>query len=97
MTVEDKFARLNRMNSEALKAGGEKRIEKQHQAGKMTARERVLELLDAVFGRVSLRAGGRGGHQYEQDSCPRAGGTGRSCYLQVETDRSGTDCSGILR
>ena len=30
----------------AINGGGEKRIEKQHQAGKLTARERVQELFD---------------------------------------------------
>ena len=34
------------MRAEALKGGGEKRIEKQHQKGKLTARERVNLLLD---------------------------------------------------
>jgi propionyl-CoA carboxylase beta chain len=46
MTAEDKFKRLERMNQEALKAGGEERITKQHEAGKMTARERIEALLD---------------------------------------------------
>ena len=46
MAVEDKFKRLERMNAEAMKAGGEERIQKQHESGKMTARERAVALLD---------------------------------------------------
>ena len=37
---------LERRNAEARKGGGDKRIEKQHAAGKLTARERVDLLLD---------------------------------------------------
>ena len=46
MSVEDKFRELERRNEEALKAGGEARVKRQHDAGKMTARERVEYLLD---------------------------------------------------
>jgi propionyl-CoA carboxylase beta chain len=38
--------KLEQMREEAKLGGGEERIEKQHQAGKMTARERVEFLLD---------------------------------------------------
>lgn len=41
-----KFEELDRKNQEALLGGGEKRIEQQHAKGKLTARERVLLLLD---------------------------------------------------
>ena len=40
------FERLQKMNKEADLAGGQDRIDKQHQSGKMTARERILNLLD---------------------------------------------------
>ncbi|MFH1112473.1 MAG: acyl-CoA carboxylase subunit beta [Pseudomonadota bacterium] len=43
---EAKFEELERRLAEADQAGGEDKIAKQHKAGKMTARERVLELLD---------------------------------------------------
>jgi len=46
MDVEGKFEELERRNAEAKLAGGEARIEKQHAAGKQTARERVEYLLD---------------------------------------------------
>ena len=40
------FQRFEEMNEEALLGGGTKRIEKQHELGKLTARERVELLLD---------------------------------------------------
>lgn len=41
-----KFEELKKKLAESDVAGGEEKIAKQHKAGKMTARERVLELLD---------------------------------------------------
>ncbi len=46
MTIEEKLAELERRNAEAEIGGGETRIKKQHQAGKLTARERINFLLD---------------------------------------------------
>lgn len=43
---QEKFEELKRRLEEADQAGGTDKIEKQHKAGKMCARERVLELLD---------------------------------------------------
>ncbi|MFC0183237.1 propionyl-CoA carboxylase beta chain [Pseudarcicella hirudinis] len=45
-TNQSKFEVLERKNAEALLGGGEKRIEAQHQKGKLTARERISLLLD---------------------------------------------------
>jgi len=42
----EKFNRLNQKNQQALLGGGEKRIEAQHNKGKLTARERLDLLLD---------------------------------------------------
>jgi propionyl-CoA carboxylase beta chain len=39
-------ARLDRLDAEAEKGGGEARVQKQHEAGKLTARERIAILLD---------------------------------------------------
>src|SRR6266540_6116220 len=39
-------ALLDRLNAEAEKGGGEARIQRQHEAGKLTARERIDVLLD---------------------------------------------------
>ncbi len=46
MNLEDKFRQLEELNKQAELSGGEARKEKQHAAGKKTARERVLQLLD---------------------------------------------------
>lgn len=43
---EDKINLLKKKNEEALKGGGEKRIEAQHKKGKLTARERIHFLMD---------------------------------------------------
>ncbi len=43
----DPIQRLEEMEAKALVAGGEARIAKQHEAGKLTARERLEALLDA--------------------------------------------------
>ena len=44
--MTDPFVRLDSMNREALLGGGEDRIKKQHEGGKLTARERIDFLLD---------------------------------------------------
>src|SRR5262249_30219108 len=44
--MSDKLADLRRRNELAEKGGGEKRYEKQHKEGKLTARERISLLLD---------------------------------------------------
>jgi propionyl-CoA carboxylase beta chain len=46
LTLEEKFRELDKRNKEALLGGGEERMEKQHKACKLTARERVDLLLD---------------------------------------------------
>lgn len=45
-TTHDKIKNLNVLNAKVMAAGGHNRIEKQHAAGKMTARERIESLLD---------------------------------------------------
>lgn len=45
-TIAQKVERLQKLDAEALLGGGTKRIEKQHQNGKLTARERLELLLD---------------------------------------------------
>ncbi|MGF1465832.1 MAG: acyl-CoA carboxylase subunit beta [Sandaracinaceae bacterium] len=42
----DAVAVLDELNREALEAGGERRIQRQHDAGKLTARERIDMLVD---------------------------------------------------
>jgi len=45
-TMQEKIADLHRRTGEAMLGGGEDRLEKQHQGGKLTARERVDALVD---------------------------------------------------
>jgi len=44
--MQDKFDKLNQKSTEAKVGGGQKRIDKQHKKGKLTARERIHFLLD---------------------------------------------------
>jgi len=44
--IPDPYERLEQMEQQALVGGGEKRIAKQHAADKLTARERVEQLMD---------------------------------------------------
>src|SRR5688500_10676815 len=44
--MKDPIARLEEMEAKAMLAGGQARIDKMHQAGKLTARERISALLD---------------------------------------------------
>jgi propionyl-CoA carboxylase beta chain len=46
MSLQDRFEELHRRNQAADAAGGTERIERQHKAGKKTARERLEILLD---------------------------------------------------
>src|ERR1051325_1333418 len=46
MSTEDRLHELRKRREEAKLGGGRARIEKQHQAGKLTARERIDLLLD---------------------------------------------------
>ena len=45
-TIEEKLQRLRDLKAQALQGGGPERIERQHKAGKLTARERLDLLLD---------------------------------------------------
>ncbi len=46
MSMDDKLKYLEKLKKEALLGGGEERIRKQHEAKKLTARERITLLLD---------------------------------------------------
>jgi propionyl-CoA carboxylase beta chain len=46
MSVEEKLKKLEEMNARAALGGGEARVERQHAAGKLTARERIELLFD---------------------------------------------------
>jgi propionyl-CoA carboxylase beta chain len=44
--VSDKYRELDKLNEQAMIGGGQSRIDKQHEKGKLTARERIELLLD---------------------------------------------------
>ncbi len=46
MSIEGKLKKLDELNARSLLGGGEERIERQHAAGKLTARERIELLFD---------------------------------------------------
>jgi propionyl-CoA carboxylase beta chain len=46
MSIEERIKKLEELNAQALLGGGEARIERQHDAGKLTARERIELLFD---------------------------------------------------
>jgi propionyl-CoA carboxylase beta chain len=46
MTIDPKIQRLREMRAEAQLGGGQQRIDRQHDKGKLTARERIESLLD---------------------------------------------------
>ena len=46
MSIEEKIKKLEELNAAALLGGGSDRIERQHKAGRLTARERIDLLLD---------------------------------------------------
>ena len=46
MSIEEKIKKLEELNERALLGGGQDRIERQHKAGKLTARERLELLFD---------------------------------------------------
>jgi propionyl-CoA carboxylase beta chain len=46
MSIEEKLKRLEELNERAVLGGGQDRIDRQHQAGKLTARERLELLFD---------------------------------------------------
>ena len=47
LSTEKSICKLNEERARAFEGGGSKRIAAQHDKGKMTARERIQELLDA--------------------------------------------------
>ena len=68
-----KLAETNRLLSEIKKGGGEKRLQKQRDEGKMTARERIEYLLDKNS--ASIEIGAFAGYEMykEHGGCPSAG------------------------
>ena len=46
MPIDPKIEKLRQMREQSRLGGGQARIDRQHERGKMTARERVEKLLD---------------------------------------------------
>ena len=46
MSLQDKLDRLAQLKQRAVLGGGQQRIDRQHELGKLTARERIALLLD---------------------------------------------------
>lgn len=68
-----KLTEVNRLLNEIKKGGGEKRLQKQRDEGKLTARERIEYLLDKNS--ESIEIGAFAGYEMyeEQGGCPSAG------------------------
>ena len=75
---------LKRKFSQVKLGGGEKRIEKHHAKGKMTARERIDYLLDAKKPSVEIGAFAGDGMYEEHGGCPSGGVVIKMGYVQGE-------------
>ena len=64
LNEEPKIKRLKDTRRKAIEGGGQERIQKQHEKGKLTARERISELLDpGSFHELEMFSTQRGGNQ----------------------------------
>jgi acetyl-CoA carboxylase carboxyltransferase component len=68
-----RIADLQRRLKKIYEGGGKKRIEKEHEKGKMTARERVDYLLDKDTERIEVGAFAGDGMYAEHGGCPAGG------------------------
>lgn len=89
-----KLSGINRLLSEIKKGGGEKRLQKQRDEGKLTARERIEYLLDKNSKSIEIGAFAGFGMYSEHGGCPSGGVvvvmgyvSGRQC-LVVANDAS---------
>lgn len=89
-----KLAETNRLLNEIKKGGGEKRLQKQRNEGKLTARERIDYLLDKNSESIEIGAFAGYGMYEEHGGCPSGGVvvvmgyvSGRQC-LVVANDAS---------
>ncbi len=67
------LSELRRRFAQVAKGGGEKRIEKHHAKGKMTARERIDYLLDDAKAAIEIGAFAGDGMYKEHGGCPSGG------------------------
>lgn len=89
-----KLAETNRLLNEIKKGGGENRLQKQREEGKMTARERIEYLLDKNSESIEIGAFAGYGMYKEEGGCPSGGVvivigyvSGRQCVV-VANDAS---------
>ena len=68
-----RIAELQRRLKKIYEGGGKKRMDKEHEKGKMTARERVDYLLDKDTDRIELGAFAGDGMYEEHGGCPAGG------------------------
>lgn len=68
-----KISRMNQRFEKVMLGGGEKKIDKQHKKGKMTARERVDYLLDDNSSSIEIGAFAGYGMYKEYGGCPAGG------------------------
>ena len=68
-----RISELNRKFAEVKKGGGKKKIEKEHAKGKLTARERIDELLDSGRDHIEVGAFAGDGMYEEYGGCPGGG------------------------
>lgn len=87
-SLNDFMEQLKIGEQKIMKGGGEKRIEKEHKKGKMTARERINFLIDEDSEFLELGLWAAHGMYEQEGGCPSAGvviGTGkvsgRTCML----------------
>ncbi|MEM7087862.1 MAG: carboxyl transferase domain-containing protein [Bacteroidota bacterium] len=76
------LSELRRKLSKVKLGGGEKRIEKHHAKGKMTARERIDYLLDPKKPRIEIGAFAGEGMYEEHGGCPSGGVVIKIGYVQ---------------
>ncbi|MDC6363509.1 MULTISPECIES: acyl-CoA carboxylase subunit beta [Flavobacteriaceae] len=76
------LSQLRKRLAEVKLGGGKKRIEKHHEKGKMTARERIDYLLDPNSNAVEIGAFAGDGMYGEHGGCPSAGVVVKIGYIQ---------------
>jgi acetyl-CoA carboxylase carboxyltransferase component len=76
------LSQLRKRLAEVKLGGGKKRIEKHHEKGKMTARERIDYLLDPDTNAVEIGAFAGDGMYEEHGGCPSAGVVVKIGYIQ---------------
>ena len=77
VTHEEKLAYLRELREEAIHAGSEEAVEKQHAKGKLTARERIEKLLDpGSFEELDTFVRHRT-YEFDMDKQPALGRRGR--------------------